>query len=115
MDFQIQASVCNHNPFVIAIFTALSRKGYWRLAHTLATHTGMTNKWLQEQGLIQSKNGGCVSITRLWPDALHEPPCANPHAKWGEEKNLPLPDYAIMSSIAFNHIPLEFRPAPIRL
>jgi RNA-directed DNA polymerase len=38
-----------------AIFTALSRKGYWRLARTLATHTGMTNKWLQEQGLISIK------------------------------------------------------------
>jgi len=38
-----------------AILTALSRKGYWRLARTLATHTGMTNKWLQEQGLISIK------------------------------------------------------------
>ena len=35
-----------------AILTALSRKGYWRLARTLATHTGMTNKWLAKQGLI---------------------------------------------------------------
>ena len=35
-----------------AILTALSRKGYWRLARTLATHTGMINKWLAKQGLI---------------------------------------------------------------
>ena len=41
-----------------AILTALSRKGYWHLARTLATHSGMTNKWLAKQGL--------VSIKELW-------------------------------------------------
>jgi RNA-directed DNA polymerase len=41
-----------------AILTALSRKGYWRLARTLATHTGMTNKWLAKQRL--------VSIKEMW-------------------------------------------------
>ena len=35
-----------------AILTALSRKGYWHLARTLATQTGMTNKWLARQGLV---------------------------------------------------------------
>ncbi len=35
-----------------AILTALSRKGYWHLARTLATQTGMTNKWLAGQGLV---------------------------------------------------------------
>jgi len=39
-----------------AIMTALSRKGPWHLARTLATHVGMTNKWLAEQGLISVKD-----------------------------------------------------------
>jgi RNA-directed DNA polymerase len=41
-----------------AILTALSRKAYWHLSRTLATQTGMTNKWLVAQGLI--------SIRDLW-------------------------------------------------
>jgi len=41
-----------------AIMTALSRKSYWRLSRTLATHSGMTNEWLAEQGLI--------SVRDLW-------------------------------------------------
>ena len=32
-----------------AILTGLSRKGYWHLARTLATQTGMTNTWLRDQ------------------------------------------------------------------
>ena len=44
-----------------AIRTALSRKGYWHLARTLATHVGMTNEWLKQQGLI--------SIRELWMKA----------------------------------------------
>ena len=44
-----------------AILTALSRKGYWHLARTLATQTGMTNKWLPQQGLL--------SIRDLWMKA----------------------------------------------
>jgi RNA-directed DNA polymerase len=44
-----------------AILTGLSRKGYWHLARTLATQTGMTNKWLAEQGLL--------SIRDLWMKA----------------------------------------------
>ena len=44
-----------------AILTGLSRKGYWHLARTLATQTGMTNKWLAEQGLL--------SIRALWMKA----------------------------------------------
>ena len=50
-----------------AILTALSRKGYWRLARTLATHTGMTNRWLKEQGL--------VSVKELWVK-IHYPATA---------------------------------------
>jgi RNA-directed DNA polymerase len=41
-----------------AILTGISRKGYWRLSKTLATHTGMTNEWLEQQGLL--------SIKQLW-------------------------------------------------
>jgi RNA-directed DNA polymerase len=41
-----------------AISTGLSRKGYWRLSRTLATHTGMTSEWLAQQGLL--------SIRDLW-------------------------------------------------
>ena len=38
-----------------AISVGLSRKGYWHLARTLATQSGMTNKWLEKQGLISIK------------------------------------------------------------
>ena len=44
-----------------ATLTGLSRKGYWHLARTLATQTGMTNQWLAEQGLL--------SIRDLWMKA----------------------------------------------
>ena len=38
-----------------SISVAMSRKGPWRLARTLATQTGMTNKWLKAQGLLSIK------------------------------------------------------------
>jgi RNA-directed DNA polymerase len=41
-----------------AFSTGMSRKGYWRLSRTLATHTGMSNEWLAQQGLL--------SIRDLW-------------------------------------------------
>jgi RNA-directed DNA polymerase len=41
-----------------SISVAISRKGPWRLARTLATQTGMTNKWLMAQGLL--------SVKELW-------------------------------------------------
>ena len=41
-----------------AILTALSSKSYWHLSKTLATQTGMTNDWLERQGLI--------SVRALW-------------------------------------------------
>jgi len=44
-----------------AILTAMSRKAYWHLARTLATQTGMTNRWLEHQGLL--------SIRDLWMNA----------------------------------------------
>ena len=33
-----------------------SRKGYWHMARTIASGVGMTNKWLQEQGLVSLKS-----------------------------------------------------------
>ena len=47
-----------------AIPTALSRKSYWHMARTLATQSGMTNAWLESQGL--------VSVRKLWI-AFHYP------------------------------------------
>ena len=44
-----------------AILTAISRRGYWHLARTLATQVGMSNAWLEQQGLI--------SIRALWMKA----------------------------------------------
>ena len=44
-----------------AILTGISRRGYWHLSRTLATQTGMTNKWLAQQGLL--------SIRDLWMKA----------------------------------------------
>lgn len=41
-----------------AIWTSVSSKGYWHLARSLGTQTGMTNDWLRSQGL--------VSIRALW-------------------------------------------------
>jgi len=40
----------------IAISLGLSSKGPYRLARTLATQSGMTNVWLQEQGLISIRD-----------------------------------------------------------
>jgi RNA-directed DNA polymerase len=50
-----------------AIDVGLSRKGPWRLARTLATQSGMTNKWLKDQGL--------VSVKELWVN-IHYPATA---------------------------------------
>jgi RNA-directed DNA polymerase len=38
-----------------AVLTAISRKGDGRLSKTLATQTGMTNEWLEQQGLRSMK------------------------------------------------------------
>ena len=40
-------------PLRMAVMTASSRKGYWRLSKTLATHSGMSNAWFDSQGLIR--------------------------------------------------------------
>jgi RNA-directed DNA polymerase len=36
----------------IAISSGASRKGYWRLSKTPATQSGMTKRWLLDQGLV---------------------------------------------------------------
>lgn len=50
-----------------AISVAISRKGPWHLARALATQTGMTNKWLKDQGLL--------SVKELWVN-IHYPATA---------------------------------------
>ena len=57
-----QAPYPNPEPFASgapklhAIRTGLSSKGYWHMSRTLATQTGMTNKWLKELGLVSVRN-----------------------------------------------------------
>lgn len=51
----------------LAISIGLSRKGPYRLAKTLATQSGMTNKWLRGQGLL--------SVKDLWVN-IHYPATA---------------------------------------
>jgi len=48
-----------------AVRCGLSRKAYWHMARTLASQSGMTNQWLEEQGLL--------SVRELWI-AVHYPP-----------------------------------------
>ena len=50
-----------------AISVAISRKGPWHLSRTLAMQTGMTNKWLKDQGLL--------SVKELWVH-IHYPATA---------------------------------------
>lgn len=50
-----------------AIAVAISRKGPWHLARTLATQSGMTNRWLEIQGLL--------SVKELWVQ-IHYPATA---------------------------------------
>ena len=35
--------------------SGFSRKGPWHLSRTMASQSGMTNKWLSDQGLISVK------------------------------------------------------------
>jgi RNA-directed DNA polymerase len=50
-----------------AIFTGLSRKGYWHLSKTLAGNCGLSNAYLEKQGL--------ASIRTLWI-RIHHPATA---------------------------------------
>ena len=51
----------------LAVSIGLSRKGPWRLAKTKATQMGMSNHWLQDQGLL--------SVKDLWVQ-MHDPATA---------------------------------------
>jgi len=44
----------------MAIKHAISRKKYWRMSRTPALRDAMTNKWLEQQGLL--------SLKQLWCD-----------------------------------------------
>ena len=61
---------------------AISRKGPCYLSRKLATQTGMTNKWLKDQGLLSVKELWVHIHSRLRPGNLCEPPSADPHAGW---------------------------------
>jgi len=99
-----------------AIFVAISRKGRWHLARTLATRTGMTNQWLKDQGLLSVKElwvNSCPaivfdedgSITRLRSGRFCEPPCAlarlwrGPACRWCGEGEFKAPLYPIIIGI----------------
>ncbi|MDD4118407.1 MAG: hypothetical protein PHI39_09370 [Kiritimatiellae bacterium] len=61
----VQAMVyARHVCELMGLKSPLSRKGYWHLSRTMATQSGMTNHWLESQGL--------VSIRKLWI-AYHYP------------------------------------------
>ena len=46
-----------------------SSKSYWHLSKSFATNSGMSNKWLEEQGLVNIKALWCkasrLQITKL--------------------------------------------------
>lgn len=46
-------------PKDFAIMTGASSKSYWHLSKGYATNAGMSNKWLEEQGLINIKDLWC--------------------------------------------------------
>ena len=46
-------------PKDFAIMTGSSSKSYWHLSKTFATNAGMSNKWLEEQGLVNIKYLWC--------------------------------------------------------
>jgi RNA-directed DNA polymerase len=55
------SSPAHHN---VAILMSFSRKGPWKCAWRLATQTGMTIKWLKDEGLL--------SVKELWVK-IHSP------------------------------------------
>jgi len=48
-----------HTPRDFAIMTGASSKSYWYLSKTFSTNAGMSNKWLEKQGLINIKAQWC--------------------------------------------------------
>jgi RNA-directed DNA polymerase len=59
----------------LAISIGLSRKGPYRLAKTLATQSGMTNKWLKDQGLL--------SVKELWVSMVGLQPTIDTLPRYG--------------------------------
>jgi len=53
-------------PKDFAIMTGASSKSYWHLSKTFATNAGMSNKWLEKQGLINIKDLWCKNETTYW-------------------------------------------------
>ena len=63
----------SHSDYLLrtAMLAGLSRKDPWRLSPTLATQTGMTDQWLEVQGLLPVKElWGTSSIVRPRPNNL---------------------------------------------
>jgi len=54
-------------PLSVAVPVCMSNKGLWRMSRSLATTSGLTNKWLKDQGL--------VSVKELWVN-IHYPATA---------------------------------------
>lgn len=48
-------------PRDFAVLTGSSGKSYWRLSKTQATNAGISNAWLDKQGLVNIKNLWCVA------------------------------------------------------
>ena len=60
---------------------AKTSKGYWRIALALGSKTGMTNKWLEQEGLITIKQQWWnVKFLRNIVISL----AAVPHGSWCE-------------------------------
>lgn len=82
-----------------AIRHGKSRKGDWHMAKTIASGVGMTNRWLQEQGLISLKSLWAQLAPHWLLTTRVEPPGADPLAWWcgeGGQRWPPLPDLAIL-------------------
>jgi RNA-directed DNA polymerase len=62
---RVRALIRLGTPEKSAVLAGLSRKAYWHSARTLGTQSGMTDRWLAEQGLL--------SVRELWI-AVHYPP-----------------------------------------
>src|SRR5699024_6404611 len=85
-----------------AISTALGSKSYWHLSRTLAAQTGMTNEWLESQGLINireqwMKAHGYVLTNCVLP--RQEPPGADALAGWCGDRGFDAPGYPIACSV----------------
>ena len=67
-------------PIRQAIRHARSRKSYWHMAKTIASGVGLTNKWLEQQGLLSIKTlwSQLAPLHRTAPVSICR---ADPHAR----------------------------------